>query len=267
MTGPRSRTGLNAVGQHHGWEEARESEARRGGRPAARTHLEREVMVPVDDAVLVRGRLAVPSGARGVVVLARGSDSSLQSPRLAQTARLFQAMGLGTLLMDLLTREEMEERRTRQLRFNVGLLGMRMAGAARWLRREGPTAGLNVGYFGAHTGAGAALSAAAFRPDQVEAVVSRGGRPDLAGAVLPKVQAPTLLLVGGADTLGLDINRRAYEALRADKRMDIIPGATHHFQEDSELEQVAELAGEWFLQHLGDPREALEDGAEEAAPP
>lgn len=261
MTGPRSRTGLKAVGQDHGWDEARESQARRGGGSATRKHLEREVMVPVDDAVLVRGRLAVPAGARGVVVLARGSDSSLQSPRLAQTSRLFQAMGLGTLLMDLLTSEEMEERRTRQLRFNVGLLGMRMAGASRWLQREGPAQGLRVGYFGAHTGAGAALSAAAFRPDQVEAVVSRGGRPDLAGAVLPKVRAPTLLLVGGADTLGLDINRRAYEALRTDKRMDIIPGATHHFQEDSELEQVAELAGEWFLQHLGGPRDAAEESA------
>ncbi|WP_223641804.1 dienelactone hydrolase family protein [Corallococcus sp. EGB] len=263
MPGPRSRTGLKAVGQDHEWEEARESQAQRGVRPASRTHLEREVQVPVDDSVLVRGRLAVPAGARGVVVLARGSDSSLQSPRLAQTASLFQAMGLGTLLMDLLTREEMEERRTRQLRFNVGLLGMRMAGAARWLQREPLTSGLRVGYFGAHTGAGAALAAAAFRPDQVEAVVSRGGRPDLAGAVLPKVQAPTLLLVGGADTLGLDINHRAHEALRADKRMAIIPGATHHFEEESELEQVAALAGEWFLQHLGAPR----DDAEATASP
>ena len=254
MTGPRSGTGLRAVRQDHGTEEARQSPEARGGRPAARTHLEREVMVPVDDAVLLRGRLAVPAGARGVVVLARGSDSSRQSPRLAQTSRLFQAMGLGSLLLDLLTSEVMDERRTRQLRFNMGLLGLRMAGAARWLQREPHTTGLRVGYFGAHTGAGAALSAAAFRPDFVEAVVSRGGRPDLAGAVLPRVQAPTLLLVGGADALGLDINRRAYAELRAEKRMEIIPGATHHVQEDAELEQVAELAGEWFLHDLGQPR-------------
>jgi putative phosphoribosyl transferase len=256
MPGPRSRTGLKAVEQDHGWEEARKTPARREGEPVARSHLEREVKVPVDDAVLVRGRLAVPPGARGVVVLARGSDSSLDSPRLALTARLFQAMGLGTLLLDLLSHEEMEERRTRQLRFNVGLLGVRMAGAARWLQREFPSSGLRVGYFGAHTGAGAALAAAAFRPDQVDAVVSRGGRPDLAGGVLPRVRTPTLLLVGGADTLGLDINRRAYDALKAPKRMDIIPGATHHFLQDAELERVAELAGEWFLQHLGAPRDA-----------
>ncbi|WP_233602017.1 dienelactone hydrolase family protein [Corallococcus sp. CA047B] len=259
MTGPRSRTGLRAARQDHASsEQQREAPATRGGTPAARTHLEREVMVPVDDAVLLRGRLAVPAGARGVVVLARGSDSSRQSPRLAQTSRLFQAMGLGTLLLDLLTSEEMEERRTRQLRFNMGLLGLRMAGAARWLQREPHTTGLSVGYFGAHTGAGAALSAAASRPELVGAVVSRGGRPDLAGAVLPRVRAPTLLLVGGADTLGLDINRRAYADLQAQKHMEIIPGATHHFQEDAELERVAELAGEWFLQHLGQPRHDAE---------
>ncbi|WP_227026714.1 dienelactone hydrolase family protein [Corallococcus soli] len=259
MTGPRSRTGLRAARQDHGTSESqREAPAPRGGTSAARTHLEREVMVPVDDAVLLRGRMAVPAGARGLVVLARGSDSTRESPRLALTSRLFQAMGLGTLLLDLLTSEEMEERRTRQLRFNMGLLGLRMAGAARWLQRESPIPDLRVGYFGAHTGAGAALSAAANRPELVDAVVSRGGRPDLAGAVLPRVRAPTLLLVGGADALGLDINRRAHAALQAPKHMEIIPGATHHFQEDAELERVAELAGEWFLQHLGSPRHAEE---------
>ncbi|RJS24250.1 dienelactone hydrolase [Corallococcus sp. H22C18031201] len=221
-------------------------------------------MVPVDDATVLRGRLAIPPSAVGMVVMARGSDSSRGSLRLAQTAGLLRQAGLGTLLLDLLTHVEEEERRTRQLRFNIGLLGLRMAGAARWLQRGATTARLRVGYFGSHTGAGAALCAAALRPDCVHAVVSRGGRPDLAGSALTRVRAPTLLLVGGADALGLEVNDRACATLRADKHVEVIPGATHHFHGPGELARVAELACQWFLHHLA---ETPASAWEEAPPP
>lgn len=210
----------------------------------------REVRIPVGGESLL-GDLSVPEGARGVVVFAHGSGSSRLSSRNRRVAAELQAGGLGTLLFDLLTvDEEVAERFTRHLRFDIELLTGRLLGASEWLAGEPEARGLAAGYFGASTGAAAALAAAARAPERVFAVVSRGGRPDLAGPALVEVRAPTLLLVGGADVAVIDLNRAALRQLRAEKRLEIVPGATHLFEEPGALERVADLATQWFLAHL-----------------
>jgi putative phosphoribosyl transferase len=212
------------------------------------------VRVPVGPVEL-EGALSVPGGAAGVVLFAHGSGSSRHSPRNRHVARTLYEEGLATLLIDLLTPDEEEvDLRTRRLRFDVGLLAQRLVGATDWLRRNPQTRDLRVGYFGASTGAGAALMAAAERPEDVGAVVSRGGRPDLAGEALPLVRAPTLLIVGGEDEQVIRLNEEALARLRAEKRLEIVPGAGHLFEEPGMLDEVARLAAGWFAHHLGGPK-------------
>jgi len=186
-----------------------------------------------------------------VVLFAHGSGSSRHSPRNQYVARVLRQAGLGTLLIDLLTAdEESVDQYTRHLRFDIELLALRLIGTTDWLRQHPLTDELPIGYFGASTGAGAALLAAADRPDVVRAVVSRGGRPDLAGPALLRVHAPTLLIVGGADAPVIDLNERALELLGGEKELRIVPGATHLFEEPGALEEVARLAADWFARHL-----------------
>jgi putative phosphoribosyl transferase len=207
------------------------------------------VEVPVGDAEL-QGDLVVPDGASGIVLFAHGSGSGRHSPRNRWVASRLNESGIGTLLVNLLTSaEEGVDRVTGELRFDIELLARRLVAAVDWIR-DGPHAELPVGLFGASTGAAAALAAAAARPDDIAAVVSRGGRPDLAGSALPRVRAPTLLIVGGADQVVLELNRRALEMLRTEKQLVIVPGATHLFEEPGALGQVARLAADWFSQHF-----------------
>ncbi|AKQ69363.1 Dienelactone hydrolase [Myxococcus hansupus] len=213
-----------------------------------------EVRIPVEEGVELRGLLQVPPGATGVVVLARGHGSSRRGATDLMVARMLQNEGLATLAVDLLTAAEEEACRERDLRFNLGLFGGRLSGVARWLRRSPRTTGLHIGYFGAYTGAGAALAAAAMRPEYVDAVVCRGGRLGQPGATLSRVRAPTLLIVGAEDTTALEPHRRAISAMTAETRLEIIPGATHRFEEPGTLTQMVDLACLWFLQHLGAPR-------------
>jgi dienelactone hydrolase len=202
-------------------------------------------------AAELEGTLTIPAGARGVVLFAHGRGSSRHSPRNRYVAKMLREGSLGTLLIDLLTpQEEREDLSTARLRFDIGLLAARLIGATDWLATNPATADLNIGYFGASTGAGAALAAAAERPENVGAVVSRGGRPDLAMPVLARVQAPTLLIVGGHDYPVIEMNQEALAHLQTEKRLEIVPRATHLFEEDGALEQVAVLAREWFIQHL-----------------
>jgi pimeloyl-ACP methyl ester carboxylesterase len=211
---------------------------------------ERPVRVSAD-TVMLEGNLAVPDSARGVVLFAHGSGSGRYSPRNRYVARVLREAGLATLLIDLLTAEEEEvDLRTRHLRFDIGLLAERLGGATEWLARNSATRNLWVSYFGASTGAGAALVAAAEHPESISAIVSRGGRPDLAGPALSRVAAPTLLIVGGNDFPVIDMNREALEQMRTEKRLEIVPGATHLFEEPGALEQVARLATDWFVRHL-----------------
>jgi dienelactone hydrolase len=203
-------------------------------------------------AVTVQGNLVVPEGASGVVLFAHGSGSGRLSPRNRSVAGKLADRGLATLLIDLLTAEEESiDLRTAHLRFDIGLLANRLADATEWLITQPATRPLRIGYFGASTGAAAALVAAALRPESIRAVVSRGGRPDLAGEALPRVQAPTLLIVGGNDHAVIGLNREALAQLTCEKRLEIVPGATHLFEEPGALETVARLAGDWFLRHLG----------------
>lgn len=202
-------------------------------------------------AVELEGDLNVPESARGIVLFAHGSGSGRHSPRNQAVARTLQDGGLATLLIDLLTREEERvDQRTAHLRFDIGLLAARLAAATDWLNQEPETRGLRVGYFGASTGGGAALVAAAERPGAVEAAVSRGGRPDLAGPLLPLVDAPTLLIVGSLDTPVIAMNRQAQAALRCENRLEIVPGASHLFEEPGTLDIVAKLALDWFTRWL-----------------
>src|SRR5437764_12610268 len=197
------------------------------------------------------GNLNIPERASGIVLCAHGSGSSRHSPRNRYVAQTLRERGLATLLIDLLTPdEERQDMRTGHLRFNIGLLAERLVGAADWLAQNPDTQRLSLGYFGASTGAGAALVAAAERPDKVGAVVSRGGRPDLAGPALARVQAPTLLIVGGDDVPVIAMNREALAKLRSIKKLEIVPGATHLFEEPGTLEEVARLASNWFEQYL-----------------
>jgi putative phosphoribosyl transferase len=193
------------------------------------------------------GLLNVPSGAGGVVAFAHGSDRGRFSPRNQFVARVLQEAGLATLLLDLLRQGEAEDR---DKVFDIELLSGRLQDAAAWLRREPATRGLRLGYFGASTGAGAALVAAARAPDAVHAVVSRGGRPDLAREDLARVRAPTLLIVGGNDDVVVGLNHRALAQLGGPRQMVVIPGATHLFPESGALEEVARLAADWFIRHL-----------------
>lgn len=212
--------------------------------------VERLIRIPAG-SVAMEGDLAIPMGARGVVVFAHGSGSSRHSPRNRYVARLLNGANLATLLFDLLTpAEEAVDRRTAQLRFDVPLLAARLLDATDWLLQQPDTRHLPIGYFGASTGAAAALVAAAERPDAVRAVVSRGGRPDLAGSVLPRVRAATLLIVGGEDVKVIELNQQAFEQLRCEKRLVIIPGATHLFEEPGALDEVARLAREWLERYL-----------------
>jgi putative phosphoribosyl transferase len=186
------------------------------------------------------------------VLFAHGSGSSRHSPRNQFVARTIREAGVGTLLFDLLTREEEAvDIQTRHLRFDISMLARRLLSATDWIKREGDTRHLRVGYFGSSTGGGAALVAAAERGEQVGAVVSRGGRPDLAGSdALQLVRSPTLLLVGGLDRQVIEMNEEAYAWLRCEKELKIIPGASHLFEEPGKLEEVAQLAAEWFEKHL-----------------
>jgi pimeloyl-ACP methyl ester carboxylesterase len=211
---------------------------------------------------MLEGNLVLPEAALGVVVFAHGSGSSRHSPRNRFVAEQLQRRRLGTLLIDLLTAaEERVDERTRHLRFDIGLLASRLPGAARWLGAHEPARDLPIGYFGASTGAAAALAAAAAEPQRIGAIVSRGGRPDLAGPALDRVRAPTLLIVGGDDTAVIELNEAAYDRLRCDKRVEIIPGATHLFEEPGTLEQVARLAGDWFVRWLPTAAKGSKGGA------
>jgi dienelactone hydrolase len=209
-----------------------------------------DVQIPVREFTL-QGSLQIPQAAHGLVVFAHGSGSSRHSTRNQYVARLLQQDGLATLLFDLLTAEEEQiDLRTRHLRFNIELLANRMTGTTDWLVQQPETRSLPIGYFGASTGAAAALVAAAARPDAVRAVVSRGGRPDLAGDILSSVSAPTLLIVGGKDTPVIAMNQAALAHLGTAKKLTIIPGATHLFEEPGALQEVARLASNWFTRHL-----------------
>lgn len=212
------------------------------------TALNREelVEIPMDTAVH-EGVLGVPPGATGIVLFAHGSGSGRLSPRNNYVAGALQKSGIATLLFDLLT---VEEDRIYENRFNIDLLTRRLLQATEWLGQQAATRRFALGYFGASTGAAAALKAAAELGPTVRAVVSRGGRPDLALDDLPRVQAPTLLIVGGKDNAVIELNRVAYHELRAEKKLQIIPGASHLFEEAGTLEQVAAAAARWFEQHL-----------------
>jgi putative phosphoribosyl transferase len=208
------------------------------------------VQIPVGQHTL-EGLLRIPNDAQGLVIFVHGSGSSRHSSRNQHVARLLTRKGLAVLLFDLLTAaEEQIDLRTRQLRFDIELLATRVTAATDWLVQQPEIRQLPLGYFGASTGAAAALIAAAVRPHAVQAVVSRGGRPDLAERVLPAVQAPTLLIVGGNDTQVIALNQYAFDRLNSVKMLVIVPGATHLFEEPGALQEVARLAGEWFVQHL-----------------
>src|SRR6266550_4443676 len=208
-----------------------------------------EVEIQAGHAVL-SGNLTIPKNAVALVLFAHGSGSSRHSPRNQFVARTLNDAGLGTLLFDLLTQEEEAlDMRTREHRFNIGLLAERLVHATKWAKPQERTRDLRIGYFGSSTGGGAALVTAAEVPKDVGAVVSRGGRPDLADEALPKVQAPTLLIVGGNDDVVIELNERARDRMRCEVKLEIVPGATHLFEEPGALEKVAKLASNWFLLH------------------
>lgn len=220
------------------------------------TGIERAVRIAAGEVQLA-GDLRVPEGARGIVLFAHGSGSGRHSPRNRFVARRLNEAGLGTLLIDLLTiREETLDARTGHLRFDIPFLARRLTHATDWLAKNALTAELRIGYFGASTGAGAALIAAAERSEEIGAVVSRGGRPDLAGEALGHVLAPTLLIVGGDDEPVIELNDIAMRQLRCDKQLEIVPNATHLFEEPGALEEVARLAAAWFACHIGRVEEA-----------
>jgi putative phosphoribosyl transferase len=209
-----------------------------------------EVQIPAGRAVL-SGNLTISENAIALVLFAHGSGSSRHSPRNQLVARTLNLAGLPNLLFDLLTpEEEALDVSTREHRFNIGLLAERLVHATRWARQQEETCDLHIGYFGSSTGGAAALVAAAEIPQDIRAVVSRGGRPDLAGDALPKVQAPTLLIVGGNDDVVIELNEMARDQMRCEVKLEIIARATHLFEEPGALEQVAKLASDWFSLHL-----------------
>ena len=212
--------------------------------------VEHPVLIPIDGTEL-EGDLHLPDGAAAVVLFAHGSGSSRHSPRNQFVARTLNNAGLATLLFDLLTpNEERIDSYTAEFRFNIELLAERLSHATKWSRAQADTRDLRIGYFGSSTGAAAALVAEAELPD-VAAVVSRGGRPDLAGDALRKVRAPTLLIVGGKDEVVITLNEQAQREMRAEVKLEIVPGATHLFEEPGALDRVAKLASDWFLRHSG----------------
>ncbi len=212
---------------------------------------EREVQVPIKGWRTISGDLTVVEGAEGIVVFAHGSGSSRLSPRNRYVAQILQEKGLATFLVDLLTpTEESIDAVSRNLRFDIKLLTDRVISAVRWIRQEDETSRLRIGCFGSSTGAAAALSGAARLPGDVSAVVSRGGRPDLADRDLAGVKASTLLIVGGDDSVVIELNCEAMAKLACEKEMVVVPGAGHLFEEPGKMEQVAEAAGEWFVKHL-----------------
>src|SRR6059058_3171016 len=209
-----------------------------------------EITIPAGAATLA-GALSLPERAHSLVLFVHGSGSSRHSPRNQFVARTLNNAGLATLLFDLLTaNEERIDSYTAEFRFNIELLAERLSYATKWTSEQANTRDLGIGYFGSSTGAAAALVSAAEFPD-VAAVVSRGGRPDLAGDALPKVQAPTLLIVGGNDDIVIELNEMARDQMRCEVKLEIIPDATHLFEEPGALEQVAKLASEWFVNHIG----------------
>jgi len=211
---------------------------------------ERSVRINTGSAEL-EGNLWVPENAAGVVLFAHGSGSSRHSPRNNFVAEVLQSAGMGTLLMDLLTPREDA---TYETRFDIDFLTQRLERATQWLMEQPQSKSLDIGYFGASTGAAAALQAAATYGQSIGAVVSRGGRPDLAMSALGNVQSPTLLIVGGLDDIVIDLNRQAYEKIKAEKHLVIVPGATHLFEEPGTLQEVAHLAADWFKRYLGGSR-------------
>jgi dienelactone hydrolase len=218
---------------------------------AVREIVKQEVHIPAD-SVALEGELILPEGASGIVLFAHGSGSSRHSPRNRFVAEVIRKSNLGTLLFDLLTSgEESVDTYTRHLRFDIDLLAKRLVAAANWLSSSTQTRHLNIGLFGASTGAAAALVAAAELGGMVRAVVSRGGRPDLAGRALVRVKSPVLLIVGGLDDVVIKLNEQAYARLRCEKEMRIVPGATHLFEEPGTLEKVANHAAYWFAHYLG----------------
>jgi putative phosphoribosyl transferase len=220
------------------------------------------------DSVTLEGALGIPTGAQGIVLFAHGSGSSRHSPRNRYVAQVLREGRLATFLIDLLTaEEEAVDRMTARLRFDIGLLAKRLVGATDWLGQSPDTQHLKIGYFGASTGAAAALVAATERPRVVAAIVSRGGRPDLAGPVLSRVRAPTLLIVGGRDEPVIAMNREALAQLRVEKRLEIVPGATHLFEEPGTLEEAAHLARQWFERHLTAPTPRVFQRPEHNEPP
>ena len=209
-----------------------------------------EVTIPSGGAA-VKGNLEVTEGAKGIVVFAHGSGSSRFSSRNIYVAGLMNKKGIATLLIDLLTSEEESvDEYTGQYRFDVEMLAERLVDSTLWLKKNPATKNLAIGYFGASTGAAAALIAAAELPDEVKAVVSRGGRPDLAGKHLSKVKAPTLLIVGGDDTEVIELNKQALKLILVEKKLEVVPGATHLFEEPGKLLEAAKLAIDWFEKHL-----------------
>jgi len=203
------------------------------------------------ERVILNGNLFIPENARGIVLFAHGSGSSRFSTRNIFVAEMLQKHKLATLLMDLLTEtEEQIDIQTRELRFDISMLGERLVGAVKWLKKNPKTKHLHVGCFGSSTGAAAALISAAKLPDDVRAVVSRGGRPDLAMGHLSKVKAPTLLIVGGNDEVVIGMNEEAMKELHCEKKLEIVPGATHLFEETGTLEEVSKLAASWFVKYL-----------------
>ncbi len=207
--------------------------------------IKKEVNIPVEDQI-VQGELSIPEGAHSIVIFAHGSGSSRFSPRNQMVANFLQQHNLGTLLFDLLTKTEDA---TYQNRFNIKLLAQRLIFATEWLQDQPETKDFHFGYFGASTGAAAALMATVALPD-IGAVVSRGGRPDLAMEALYSVHAPTLLIVGGLDTEVIQLNKKAFDLLHCEKRLEIVPGATHLFEEEGTMEQVCYLAASWFEKYL-----------------
>jgi dienelactone hydrolase len=208
------------------------------------------VRIPVGKTS-IEGNLAVPPSAVGIVLFAHGSGSGRFSPRNQYVARVLNMAGIATLLVDLLTREEEEiDMSTREFRFDVDLLAQRLMSATEWLKKNPTTKNLSIGYVGASTGAAAALIAAAKHPESVQVVVSRGGRPDLALEYIPRVKSPVLFIVGGRDTVVIDLNKEAMKHLLAEKRLEIIPGASHLFEEPGKLEEVAKLVTDWFSKHF-----------------
>jgi dienelactone hydrolase len=210
-----------------------------------------QVKIPVSKTSSIEGNLTIPPNAKEVIIFAHGSGSGRFSPRNQYVAKIFNQAGLATLLIDLLTsEEETVDEDTGEFRFNINLLAKRLVSATEWLKLDAKTSSCAYGYFGASTGAAAALIAAAKLASDIKAVVSRGGRPDLADDYLQDVRAPTLFLVGGLDSVVLELNQKAMDRMDAKKELVIIPGATHLFEEAGKLEEVAKLSTQWFKRYL-----------------